>query len=77
MTHTRNYTPDHDLGVTLDAIIRTHGLARVLLAALGTRLNAPPGRRAVNDARGLSNHLRRDIGLNPVATRAHHWTRVH
>ncbi|OWU73519.1 hypothetical protein [Marinibacterium profundimaris] len=78
MTHTQNFTPAEDLDKALAAIIRTHGLARVLLAAIGARLNAPPGRtprRRRPEPKGLSNHLRRDIGLPPVRTPPSHFAR--
>jgi hypothetical protein len=55
--------PAHDLRMPLDELIQTHGLGRVLLAlpqaALRHYRNRPP---PVGE---LSDHIRRDIGMEP------------
>lgn len=58
------------LRAALDEIILTHGRWRVLLALAARSLRPvrplPP--------LGLSNHLRRDIGLEPLADDAPDWS---
>ena len=58
MTH---QSLSHSLPATLDEIIDTHGLLAVL-RVLVVRLFRP--RRLL--PLGLNNHLRRDIGLDPL-----------
>lgn len=67
MTRFDTLTPVDDLHRAMDAMVASHGLLRVLMAALRPRLRPPPARRKFR-ARELSNHIRRDIGLSPVAT---------
>ncbi len=74
MTRIESYTPGDDLHRTLAAMIRIHGLRRVLMAALRSRTHPPPHRRSF-DARRLNNHIRRDIGLTPVSISPPDWTR--
>ncbi|WP_428926555.1 hypothetical protein [Marinibacterium sp. SX1] len=64
----------HDLDTTMAAMIRAHGFLRVIRAAMAARRKPPPVRRRTAP-RVLSNHIRRDIGLSPVATSPPHWTR--
>lgn len=64
-------TPTHSfdkpvLRAALDEIIRTHGLWPVLRATLARTLRRPPRSLAHLP---ISNHVRRDIGLDPLPDR--------
>lgn len=54
-----------DLRAALEPITRLHGLRRVLLTALFAR---KPRKRRQPEARELSAHIQRDIGLGPAHT---------
>ncbi|MAC77025.1 MAG: hypothetical protein CML66_03085 [Rhodobacteraceae bacterium] len=75
MNNIHNLIPADDLSTTVAHMIRTHGRARVLLAALRTRLKRKPAKRATFDPRTLNNHLRRDIGLGPTSNSPPSWAR--
>ncbi|WP_062563742.1 DUF1127 domain-containing protein [Paracoccus aminovorans] len=52
-----------DLRLPLDELIQTHGLGRVALALMRAALR--PGRGRPPPVSALSDHLLRDIGLEP------------
>ncbi len=61
--------PRRDIRTSVDELIGMHGFLRVMLALTWTpfrhfRTRPPPARRT--DPRDLSDHIRRDIGLEPA-----------
>lgn len=71
-----NFRPARDLRAPMEDMIRTYGLLPVVTALIRAlfprrRVRARPLR--VNE---LSDHLRRDIGLEPLDRRSRDWSRL-
>lgn len=75
MTHTPDLPRGDHLRPAISAMISTHGARRVVFAVLQALFDFRTEKGRVPDTRGLSNHLRRDIGLPPKAAGPPHWTK--
>jgi hypothetical protein len=51
---------------SIDAVLAAHGAGKVLAVAVAALLRGRFRKARPPDARALSNHLRRDIGLPPA-----------
>lgn len=75
MTNANSLPEIGTLRYSIDDAVANYGVPRVLFAVLRAVLRPPPRRPRRPSDLMLSAHLRRDLGLPPIESIPHAWTR--